>query len=458
MNRWLCWYDFFDGNDPKAFVEHIKAKGTLPLSLRELLRSEQENAFGGMLLDVPEEYLSSLCQHTVRAGLSLCLFCSVPYSDRTMYTLRKYKNLSVYPTASFLQRLSKSQLDVPLNAQVVYLDLPLQRNLLELFRECKTRVVVIKDEKLLSVISEKGFYTLLAVASHTVRREISSFEIPIQKDPLFTSFPLAPRVAMLEDSTSLFCATYERCYDSSACSYKIAGVFPHVSETRVPIPQDLMAYCIEKLSKNTAVLLQFGQGGELFLYGLHGDTGCLLAMDQRWRTVLLSRKGLEKIVKDGAEITLLSKTSSDAKPREDFFSALLQETDDFKPPYKGRTAAVRFMNAFATDGTFVTHSSLKTFLEERFLIGEALTWFASEKELYVDNLESHLTFLEKELRPILRQLREGTLEMTPKRHLQWSQCINRVFASEENCVRDCVEDLHRMATYRQWAKELEKKS
>jgi hypothetical protein len=116
------------------------------------------------------------------------------------------------------------------------------------------------------------------------------------------------------------------------------------------------------------------------------------------------------------------------------------------------------MNAFATDGSSVTQSSLQTFVEERFLIGEALTWFAAEKELYVENLENHLTFLEKELRPILRQMSEGISEMTPKRHLQWSQRINRAFASEENCVQACVEDLRRMATYRQWAKELRKKS
>lgn len=458
MNRWLYWYDFFDGNDPESFLEQINAMGTLPLSLRELLRSGQDNAFGGMLLDVPEEDLNALCRCTVRAGLSLCLFCSVPYSERTLYTLRKFKNLSVYPTASLLQSLSEKQPDVPLNAQVVYLDLPFQKRTLELFRECKTRVVVTKEEKLLSAISEKGFYTLLAVTSNAVRREPSSFEIPIQKDPLFKTFPIAPRVSMLDDDTLLFCAAYERYYDPSACIYKIVGAFPHVSETRVSVPQDLMAYCREKLSENTAVLLQYGKGDGLFVYGLHGDTGCLLAMDHRWKSLLLSRKGLEQVAGNGVEITLLSRFFSDAKPREDLFTGLLREYDDTKPPYRGRTAAVRFMNAFATDGSSVTQFSLQTFVEERFLIGEALAWFAAEKELYVENLENHLTFLEKELRPILRQMSEGISEMTPKRHLQWSQRINRAFASEENCVQACVEDLRRMATYRQWAKELRKKS
>lgn len=458
MERLMYRFEGTTVKELQDFRTALDSKENQLLSLRELLRSNAESARGIFLLDFPEESVPALIRYAVNANLSIPMFCSHSYQGETLHLLRRAKLLSVFPTASLLEKLANGNGETILKAQAVYLDLPWRKGFGELFRISHTRVVITSDPGALPLIAAEGYFGIPAVKAGETYRSLRSLELPIQKLPLFTSPFLAPRVAMLKGTDELLSCTFRRSYHPSTDRYRLQAVFPSLSEMERPFPANPSAAFTKALEENYGILLKLGSE-ELFVYGIHGDTGCFLTFNASWTPRLLTRQRLESDSSGDTHVTLLKHTGGQPKPRGEIFAAALyeQETDD-ADLLTGRTAAVQYLNAFCSSEEERDPLSLQIFLEERLLIGKGLEWFASAEDLYIDHLEAHLSALEKKIRPVLQRIRNGDRTVTPSRRLQWGDAMQNCFASEEICLRECVEDRKRLATYRRWAKELRKKS
>jgi len=442
----------------QEFLGSFDSKEGTFLPLRELLISGAETARGMFLLDFPEASIPSLIHFVAAKGLCIPLFCTRPYSGETLHALRRTKLLPVYPAVSLLLALVKEYgFSVP-KAQAVYLDVPWKGEYVELFRRTHTRLVIAKDASDLPEVAAGGFYGIPAVEAGEKHIPLRSLELPIGKAPLFTSPCLAPRMAMLGTIEAVLSCTFRRTYRLTEDCYRITADVPGVLETPRPFPPQPVQAFTGALEEGYGILLSHG-GEELFLYGIHGDTGCFLTFDAAWQSRLLTRRRLETYSEADTKVILLHRINRDAAPQGRLFADSLAEgSTENSDSFTGRTAAVRYLNAFSSSEEARDLLSLRTFLEERLFIGEALKWFAAAEELYVDHLDAHLACLEKKIRPILKQVRENNAVLTPAKRLQWGDALQNCFASEEICLRECLEERNRMATYRRWAEELRKKS
>lgn len=456
MERWMYLPENVTADRLNAFVLHLRNEGISPLSLRELLRSKDEKACGILLKDVSEKELPGILAIATAQSIPISLACGNRYSPETLHILSRVPEITLLSEASYL--LSAARVGEVVKAQAVYLDLPWTKELQALLRTCHTRVLVTKDTTLRPAITSSGIYCLGAIRTGETPQNASSAEITLEKHPLFTSYPLAPRLALLRSNEELLSCTYTRSYHSPSDDYRISAHIPFVTEAERELPPDPETAFSKALEQNYGILLHQNNKETFFLYGIQGDTDCFSAFDSHWNPVLINRSSTE-IFRKTRSVTLLRYTPGKTEPDGEIFShALKEEEAPTGECFSGRTAAVRYLNAFSTEETPRDSLSLQVFLEERLLIGEALQWFASKESLYVDHLEHHLSQLEICVPSILEALRKVACEITPSRRLQWGDSLHHLFASEEICLRQCIEERQRMATYRLWAAEFRKKS
>lgn len=458
MERWMYLLEGTTAEQLKTFQSQLREKGKFPLSLRELLRSGDEEARGILLNDVAEQEIPAILYFAVSHQLPVTLVCGNKYSDETMHILTESRELTLLPKASFLLHLLNTENASALKAQAVYLDLPWTKPLETVLRACRTRVLITKNKTLLSAVTASGIYCIPACIAGEQTKTVPSVELPIKKQPLFTSFPLAPRMSFLSTVEELLSCTYTRRYRPSADCYRLDVTIPFVTERECEPSADFAEFLRSALGKNYGILLHQKSGEELFLYGIHSGTDCFSAYDSAWKPLLINLH-TTGILAQTRSITLLRYEPGRTEPHGELFTDALKEEEALSEDnFTGRTAAVRYLNAFSSEEQPRDTVSLQIFLEERLLLAEALKWFAGKENLYIDHLEHHLSLLETVVLPILKTLRKGDREITPARRLQWGDSLHHLFASEEICLRQCVEERQRMKTYLLWAEEFRKKS
>lgn len=458
MERWMYLLEATTAEQLKTFQMHLREKGKVPLSLRELLRSGAEEACGILLSDVSEQEIPAMVQFAFSHKVPVTLVCGNEYSNETMRFLTESRELTLIPKASFLLHLLNTENPSVLKAQAVYLDLPWTKPLETVLRACRTRVLITKNATLQSAITASGIYCIPARKTGEPAKTVPSSELPIEKYPLFTSFPLAPRMSLLSTVEEILSCTFTRLYHPYTDRYRLKATIPFVTERECEPSADFAEFLRSALEQNCGILLHQKNGEELFLYGIHSGTDCFSAYDSAWKPLLINRH-TTRILAQTRSVTLLRYEPGRTEPHGELFTDALKEEEALSEDnFTGRTAAVRYLNAFSSEEQLRDTVSLQIFLEERLLLAEALKWFAGKENLYIDHLEHHLSLLETVVLPILKTLRTGDREIAPARRLQWGDSLRHLFASEEICLRQCVEERQRMKTYLLWAEEFRKKS
>lgn len=457
MERWLYLVEQNHIEQLKILCDELSSKGMTPFSLRELLRTQQENACGILVRNCPESLFTDFICFAAARQCPLTVLCNQTYEENVLHQLQRSAEITLLPEVSYLKSLVYRSPSRFIKAQAVFLDLPMDREIPELLRVCRTRVVLTPDPKHVARVSAGGFFCLPVVKAGESHAPRSSLEIPIEKTPTFTDFPLAPRLAMLGNIEEALSGTYSRTYNTEDGTYRIVASFPTLCETVMEPPEDTQTVLRDSFLKQHGILLHQDGREAFFLYGIHGDTGCYLAMDVAWKPRLITHQGLSRLLQKEAKIILLRHGEASYPPDPAVLEKALEDMPTEGHLFHGRSAAVAFLGNFSR-GMDVDLISLRCFMEERLFLAEAMKWFATAESLYVDGLETHLSMLKMRLQPILNTLRTDNVEITPAKRLQWGDFLNGVFRSEEVCLRQCIEERERMATYLRWAEELRKKS
>lgn len=191
-------------------------------------------------------------------------------------------------------------------------------------------------------------------------------------------------------------------------------------------------------------VLLFGYDGEREVFtGMAARSGGYERADFRPHTLMSGCEtcGVTRLTPDPSA---LSFSETEAKA---WAEAAMEDSSAAEGVRQGWDASVAFANRVSGGGA-VSAASLRAFLEERMLCALRLKGLYERERLYAEPAERYLALLEKEVRPVLRDL-QGR-EDVPAEH---GNLLQRLLNAEGLCRRGFSEEAERMRALRAFQAE-----